>query len=150
MEGGQTARWVTSVGVLETRETRVAWIDLCEDGLVRLFHRPGVYVAPDDIDEVTAVFRDIAGRAGQLYVLLNSPGAQGVSPAARARAASPECAAVRAAMAILATSAVQRIAANLFIRFNRPPHPVRMFAAEDDAAAWLHGLMAAGGRGGAR
>lgn len=60
-----------------------------------------------------------------------------VDAAARSVFARAEFGDVFSAVALLTTNTVTRLAANLFLKINRPPYPIRMFSDEADARSWL-------------
>ena len=45
------------------------------------------------------------------------------------------------ATALLVSSPVSRVIANLFIGLNKPVYPTRLFTSEAEAVAWLHGFI---------
>lgn len=64
---------------------------------------------------------------------------------ARDLLSGPEAAAVFLAMAVVVRSPVARTLMNFFVRFARPPFPVRVFTSPADAVAWASGFCERGG-----
>ena len=60
---------------------------------------------------------------------------------ARAHYAREQVGEAVCAIALLIGSPVSRIIGNLFIGFNKPKHPLRLFTSEPDAIEWLKGFI---------
>jgi hypothetical protein len=52
-------------------------------------------------------------------------------------ASSPEIVKAVTACALLPRTVLERVIARLFLRYSKPPYPVRVFADEDEAIEWL-------------
>lgn len=70
-------------------------------------------------------------------ILIIGESATGVRSDLVAYAASKEVVDVTAASAILATSAVAQVLANLYMKFHDTPYPTRVFTDEKAARKWL-------------
>lgn len=53
-------------------------------------------------------------------------------------ASSPEICGLTAAVALVATSFLERHLARLFLVYHRPPYPVHVFGNENEARSWLY------------
>jgi len=74
------------------------------------------------------------------YMIISTePGAR-MSQEARDYASSKEFDEIALADAILRADYNHEMAANFFIRFNRPNRPVRLFPDKEHAIAWINGL----------
>ena len=62
----------------------------------------------------------------------------GANRAAREHYVSEEGARLKTGMAMIVSSAVQKMLANIFFRISRPPYPTKMFTDTNDAIVWLH------------
>lgn len=62
---------------------------------------------------------------------------KGADSAARRYYASEEGSHLKAAMALVADSPIQRMIGNLFLRVSRPRYPTRLFGNPNDALSWL-------------
>lgn len=60
-----------------------------------------------------------------------------ISSEARKYGSNPEIQKKLIAQAVLVNSLATRIAGNFFIRFNKPPKPIRIFTNPEDAKSWL-------------
>jgi len=60
-----------------------------------------------------------------------------ISSEARKYGSAPEIQKNLIAQAVLVNSLATRIAGNFFIRFNKPPKPIRIFTNPEDAKSWL-------------
>lgn len=54
-------------------------------------------------------------------------------------ASSPENMAIASRVAMVGASPIARVIGNFFLGLNKPPVPVRLFATEEEAIAWLKG-----------
>jgi hypothetical protein len=70
-------------------------------------------------------------------VLLISGEHSTITNEARKLAALPEHAYLRQAFAMVVHSLSQRIIGNLYIKFDKPPSPTRLFTNEEKARAWV-------------
>lgn len=59
------------------------------------------------------------------------------SKEAREYAASPEIAALTIAAAVLIGGSLSKIMGNIFLKFNTPPYPTKLFTDEQQAIEWL-------------
>ncbi len=74
-------------------------------------------------------------------VLLTGGRVGNVEYAAQRYASSPEVCEVTAAVAIVTRSFLERHLAKISLMYHRPPYPTRVFSAEPEARAWLHGFL---------
>ncbi|MBV1858979.1 MAG: hypothetical protein KUG77_11255 [Nannocystaceae bacterium] len=77
----------------------------------------------------------VAGQKIPLLVDLRAPCS--VDVAARPIFAAPETGQIFSAVALLAANIVTRLAANLLLKVNQPPYPIRMFSDDAQARSWL-------------
>ncbi|MFN7691633.1 MAG: hypothetical protein ACK5QU_11175 [Bacteroidota bacterium] len=68
---------------------------------------------------------------------VNALGNIDISSEARKFGSSPDVQKNLIAQAVLVNSLATRIAANFYIRFNKPPKPTRLFTNSEDAFSWL-------------
>ena len=61
----------------------------------------------------------------------------GADAEARRYYIGPEASKLKIAMAMVVTSRMQRFVGTLFLRFSRPPYPMKLFQEPADAIAWL-------------
>ena len=63
----------------------------------------------------------------------------GAAPKARDYYVGPEASRLKIAMAMVVSSRMQHFVGSLFLRFNRPPYPMKLFREPADAITWLEG-----------
>ena len=96
----------------------------------------GVHLEKEDVFEInkmkSALIRD------NYHCVLHVCGTEtSMGKEARELFASKESAENQLAKAIVINSLAQKLMANFFIRFNKPPEPVKVFGKEEEALAWL-------------
>ncbi|MCP4867898.1 MAG: hypothetical protein GY898_04195 [Proteobacteria bacterium] len=115
-------------------DQRIARLELDEDGFVHLQYKPGVTSELSDVQEFATIFQQLA--RGRAY-LLSDLALKGSSSEGRAYAATAEYAENLHAVAAYGMSRVGVLVATVFLRLQRPRFPMRIFATEEDARAWL-------------
>jgi len=63
----------------------------------------------------------------------------GADAEARDYYVGPEASELKIAMAMVVSSRMQHFVGTLFLRFNRPPYPMKIFREPADAIGWLQG-----------
>ncbi len=116
-------------------ETRIATMWLDEDGFVHVRYKADVTMELDDVGEFGDRTLELTG--GVPGWIVSDLGLKGATSEARTYAAGPEHAAKIAAVGAFGMNAVGRLIATVFMRLQRPPFPMRLFADEDEAKAWL-------------
>ena len=128
----------------ETAQTEVhlrigkAWIE--NDGIVRIEFGPSSEHHIEDGHEVVEAHDRLADAAGvdKVPVLADIRKAKvGADAQTRAYYSTQGAAARKSAMAMLTSSAAQRMLGNFFFRVNSPPYPAKMFSDQDKALRWL-------------
>ena len=111
-------------------------IDLLEDDIAHVHFRDGHLVTPE---EVHTMFEAIAAERGGRKVLLMVSVGEGTTMTgeARAYASSPESNQYVAADAIIVRDFSHQLAANVFVRHNKPTRPIQMFGDKASAMEWL-------------
>jgi hypothetical protein len=112
------------------------WIN--DEGILFSCPKPGKppEMNDDDIAQEMKKFMTIIGPGKICMISEANPQSRPPSKAERDRAAeliNP----VAEAMAIITTSPVSRMIANLFFGLKPPPYPVKMFSNEKDATEWI-------------
>jgi hypothetical protein len=105
------------------------------DEIFVAFDRLGV-IAPKDTDEIFVAF-DRLGVIAPTALVADIRTLRGVSLGVRTHMSSDRAGRYLARVALVADSPLTRTIGNFFMRLNRPPFPVRIFDAEDDALRWL-------------
>lgn len=123
-----------------TIETRTSVYTLRGDGIIVQRLRDGAKQTLADARENVAAFAALCD--GHKHVcLVDGRGALTAEPGVREYYAGPEAAQHATALALLVGSASMKVIANLFLSFNKPRVPTRMFTSERDAVAWLRRMQ---------
>jgi len=114
-------------------ETRVAILNMGEDGILRIVlnHENGIY--PDDMKELSGAIAQISGRE-EVPVLMKSVNYKLPSREIRS---TPVTGGKIKAIAFLVTNPLAKVGVNFFIKLNAPPFPFKMFTDEKEALLWL-------------
>jgi hypothetical protein len=129
---------MTSQAVL--KETRTARIYRREDGIFLAVEMPvDTYTVAEAQENVSA----LAALAGGEPVLLivDVRRARALSKEARSYFTGPHAGRLLRGLALWIGSPTSKVIGNFFISLSRPAVPVRLFTSEDEAAAWLKGLL---------
>jgi hypothetical protein len=118
--------------VYETEYVKV-WI---EDGILQGIYKEGVHITLD------AARKIVQGRvAFQGNVLLPAvmelQEIGSIDPDARAYLGTEEAGKNMSAIALVTDSPFMNIVSNMYIYFNRPPLPIKLFAKKDEALKWV-------------
>jgi len=125
-------------------ETKVARLSMDENDIVHMTIDYRHVLSVDDIKELRSAVGKISGglKAAVFVKRADIIGYKGISRDARAYAAGEEAIKVFKSVAILVTNPVIRMAANFFIKLNKPPFAVRLFTSEERALVWLRRFRA--------
>src|SRR6478609_1541938 len=116
--------------------TQTGEVWLGEDGIIRIeIRNPREHTLPDAVENVEAVRRAGGGVRRPLLSRVAAPGP--MTNDARAYYASADAARAITALAMVTTSVLGRIVANLLIGLNSTPIPMRLFGSEHAGLAWL-------------
>jgi len=113
-----------------------ATISIIENGFIRILVDEEAEITRKDILEINEAKKKLAGNQPHI-VLFIAPIHGNVTSEARAAAASKEVCHNAIAKAIVTKSLAQRLVANFFLRFNKPPVPTKLFSIEKEAMDWL-------------
>lgn len=106
------------------------------DGIIRTEAKPGVdIILPYAIENSLVVNELCRGRKHPLLIDLKH--LQSITPEARSYFSARDRETDISAFAFLIHSNFQRMVGNIFIQFNRPPLPTKLFNEEEDALVWL-------------
>ncbi len=112
------------------------WFD--EDGILFSVPKPGrpPELRKEDMAKEIKKFRDIVGNKKVCMVSVSNPNLRPPSKTERdwiAELINP----IVKAMAVVSTSPVARMIANLFFGLKPPPYPAKMFTNEKEAVEWI-------------
>lgn len=121
-------------------ETRTARIWLGEDGILRVFNKPGVKIdLPAAKENIAASMRTTEGRKAPMLIGLD--GIKSIGQDARELFAGKDGAEPSLCQALLVGSPFSKVIGNFFLGINKPVFPTRLFTSEADALAWLRGFQ---------
>jgi hypothetical protein len=115
------------------RRSDVFWVT---ETVLGIYIKGPCSIDTDDTDEIFTAF-------DQLRVLVPTPlladirTLRGVSLGVRTHMSSERAGRYLSRVALVADSPLTRTIGNFFMRLNRPPFPVRIFDAEEEALRWL-------------
>jgi hypothetical protein len=124
----------------ETVETRVARIWSGDDGIGRVVFLPDVVVSLADATEYVAACRDLS-HGKRSPVLIDGRHVRSIRREARTFLASDAAAAFTSAVGVIVASPLSRIIGSIFLGWNIPRFPVRLFGAEAEALEWLRRFL---------
>ncbi|HLP14185.1 MAG TPA: hypothetical protein VK177_19800 [Flavobacteriales bacterium] len=113
-----------------------ATVSTLANGFIRILIDEEAEITSNDILEINAAKSKLAGNQPHI-VLFIAPKNGSITSEARATSASKEVNRNAIAKAIVTKSLPQRLIGNLFIKFNKPPAPTKLFSIEKDAIEWL-------------
>lgn len=121
---------------IHTMRGSKVWFD--KNGI--LFSDPRLDVPPlvtmEEIKQEMIAFREITGNKKVCMIVASNPKAP--PPAKEHRDfIADELASVAKALAIVTTSPVSKMIANLFFGLKPPPYPTKMFNTQEEAVEWI-------------
>lgn len=119
----------------------IASLTTDEDGILHLVWHPGAVIDERSAQHAMDLVNERCGDE-RAPMLVNMTDTASLDRGGR-RVFSRPCAA--SAIALLGSSAVDRVLANFFLGVNAAPCPTRFFRTEDKALAWLRDVEAARG-----
>lgn len=112
------------------------WVD--EEGFIWVkFHTHDMMELADMKRQIKEIVKLCDGNP-RLFIIDGRGAYANISKESREYAANhPDMAYLRKAQAILVDKLPNRLTANAFIKFNKPPNPVKVFDNAEDAKKWL-------------
>ncbi|MGZ4043811.1 MAG: DUF7793 family protein, partial [Bacteroidia bacterium] len=109
-----------------------------EDGILFSNPKPGVppVLTMEEINEEMKVFRSITNNKKMCMVLESSPKSP-PPPKDQRDFIAEQITSITKAMALVTTSPVSKMIANLFFGLKPPPYPMKMFTNKEDAVEWI-------------
>lgn len=107
-----------------------------DDGIIKVTTADSAWVTIKEAREFVKAIKELAEGIPHLFLFI--PGRHySLEKEARTYMASKEALQYTIALGIVVRTAIHRIIGNTFITIDRPQKPVRHFANENDAIAWL-------------
>jgi len=121
---------------MDVIKTRVANLSLRNDGIIELTisHEKGLTI--EDLKQISSAIEKLSGGV-KIPVLGRSINYTPPSREVRNFAAGEETAKFIKAAATIIANPLTRIAANFFLKINKPPFPFQTFTTEQEAIIWL-------------
>lgn len=122
----------------KTLELTASIIWFGEDGILYSTPKPGIPPKQtlEDVSEEMKKFRAFTNNKKVCMVAESNPKAP--APAKEERDFIADAlSSITKAMAIVTTSPVSKMIANLFFGFKPPPYPMKMFTNKDEAVTWI-------------
>lgn len=110
------------------------------EGIIRTAAKPGIDIVLGFAIENSLVVNELC-RGRKHPLLIDLKHLKSITPPARAYFSARDRETDICAFAFLIHSAFQRMVGNIFIQFNNPPLPTRLFNDEETALAWLRTHM---------
>jgi hypothetical protein len=110
------------------------------EGIIRTEAKPGIDIVLGFAIENSLVVNELC-RGRKHPLLIDLKHLKSITPQARAYFSARDRETDICAFAFLIHSAFQRMVGNIFIQFNNPPLPTRLFNGEEAALAWLRTHM---------
>lgn len=110
-----------------------------EDGIIRISHNEHKATLEGAKEHIRLMNENLSQNTKRLLLVDGSNLRKTSGKEVRDFLRSEEATKMTTALAIVSTSSLVRIGANLIMSFSKPPYPFKMFATEDKAIAWLKG-----------
>ncbi len=128
------------VEILKKIEIDLKSVSLRSDGIVHVSINTSEDVEVKDVIEIVAAVEEI-GNGKKFPLLIKSQKYTLPSAEARAYIATPESNPFASAEAYVIQSFSQKLVGNIFISFNKPARPTRIFTSEEKAIEWLQTFL---------
>lgn len=123
------------MAIVEETRTNKMWLD-DEEGILHFQYFPGVEITLEDAREVGSCQQKLL-QGKKRPVLGDIVAVKSVTRKARDYFAGVEFQKCNLAMALLVSSPVSKVIGNIFIAFNKPSYPTRLFTSKSKALEWL-------------
>ena len=116
--------------------TSISDIYIDDDGILRVVMHPAADMTLEKLKENFEAIKQLLGN-NRALVLINTKTSFKFRSEARSYAAINEGTINRVATAFVVNSFANKLIVNLYIKFNKPVVPTRMFLSEENALKWL-------------
>lgn len=125
-----------SVPSSQVINTGLAKVFICRDGIVQYANAKGAKYTLEEAVACIAAASTLCSDHKR-PALIDLASISSVNRDARAYFASQETAKIHTAVALVINSTIDRVIANFFMGFNKPPYPTRLFTSKAEAIKWL-------------
>jgi len=122
-------------------ETKVAYITLIEENILRIEYKPDCFVDIQEYEENLQAYKKLI-KEEKVYLLTIAPPGASVSLEVRNKFSTRERSSFKIAEAFVISTSAHRLIANFVIKVQKPKHPLRFFGFEFEAMEWLMELKA--------
>lgn len=117
-------------------ETSVAEMHLDEEGILNIKMKKGAYLTLDKIKEYYACTNELIGDK-KVLVLVDGTEEYMLTDDAKFFGSTEEATRNRIAIAFVTRSIANKLMFNLYVNFNKPKIPTKMFSSKETASKWL-------------
>ena len=127
---------LTTIDIIKTAQFKILSVNLRSDGLVDVKVNGNEEIDIANVVEVVSALEKLG--EGKRFPLLIVVGEYTLpTPEARAYIATPESDPFASAEAYVIQSFSQKLVGNVYLSFNKPARPTRLFTSEEKAIEWL-------------
>lgn len=112
-------------------------VQLGEDGIVRIRFGLHARITRATLERAEELSRQLTPYPSSAPALIVGDGILQLDEEAQCFASDPEIVSTTTACALVPRSFLERFIANVFLRYRKPPYPIRVFETEEDAVQWL-------------
>jgi hypothetical protein len=117
-------------------ETRIAYIERLNNGIIRVETKKDVMLETEDLDENFDVFLKMQENEKELFLIVFGVGGES-NFESRIKFAELRRSRIKKAEALVVRSLSHRIESNFYKNYFKLPHPVEVFDDEEKAVEWL-------------
>lgn len=122
--------------VIKKVETDVAYISMCDDGIVRVLFKKNKEINPSSLKNLFETFNDLAKGVSYPYLYSAEDGSVIFTTDGNAYSKQNQHAFPKVCSAFVVTSLAHRLIANFYLKINKPVNPSKLFKDKEDAESW--------------
>jgi hypothetical protein len=129
-----------NIRIIKEKESESHIVSICEDGIARILIKEHVEVDVIHVKEIVNSLEELGGGT-KFPLLILTPVFTLPTPDAREYIASAASNPYASAEAYIIRSLPQKLVGNVFLSFNKPSRPTRLFSDEAKAEEWLRSFL---------
>ncbi len=122
--------------VIKKVETEVAYISMCNDGIVRVLFKKNKEIDPSALKKLFEVFNDLVEGVSYPYLYSAEDGSVVFTAEGNAYSKQNQHEFPKICSAFVVTSLAHRLIANFYLKINKPVNPSKLFKNIVDAESW--------------
>lgn len=122
--------------VIKKVETDVAYISMCDDGIVRVLFKKNKEIDPSSLKNLFETFSDLVEGVSYPYLYSAEDGSVIFTTEGNAYSKQNQHAFPKVCSAFVVTSLAHRLIANFYLKIDKPANPSRLFKNKEDAESW--------------